>query len=108
MLRLKANKTSLYKLVGKFEDLPPMRWVTIAKAYRAPDGLALGGGRIVSTITNLDVDHFVNGTQIGPSIDAGNSIHCSSSFAYAFAPTNSAICRNTSISALKKSWFQGQ
>ena len=25
MFRLKANKTSLYKLVGEFEDLPPMR-----------------------------------------------------------------------------------
>ena len=69
MLRLKANKTSLYKLVGKFEDLPPMRWVTIAKAYRAPDDLTLGGGGKVSALTNLNVDHFVNGTQIGPSID---------------------------------------
>ena len=37
MFRLKANKTSLYKLVGEFEDLPPMRRVTITKAYRAPD-----------------------------------------------------------------------
>ena len=32
MFRLKANKTSLYKLVGEFEDLPPMRRVTITKA----------------------------------------------------------------------------
>ena len=37
MFRLKANKTSLYKLVGEFEDLPPMRRVTITKAYRTPD-----------------------------------------------------------------------
>ena len=36
MLRLKANKTSLYKLVGEYEDLPPMRQVTITKAYRVP------------------------------------------------------------------------
>ena len=37
MFRLKANKTSLYKLVGEFENLPPMRRVTITKAYRTPD-----------------------------------------------------------------------
>ena len=37
MLRLKANKTSLYKLVAAFERLPPMRRVTVTKAYRAPD-----------------------------------------------------------------------
>ena len=37
MFRLKANKTRLYKLVGEFEDLPPMRRVTITKAYRTPD-----------------------------------------------------------------------
>ena len=33
MFRLKANKTSLYKLVGEFENLPPMRRVTITKAW---------------------------------------------------------------------------
>ena len=37
MFRLKANKTSLYKLVGTYEALPPMRRVTITKAHRAPD-----------------------------------------------------------------------
>ena len=37
MFRLKANKTSLYKLVGTYEAQPPMRRVTITKAYRAPD-----------------------------------------------------------------------
>lgn len=37
MLRLKANKTSLYNLVGTYEAMPPMRRVTITKAYRAPD-----------------------------------------------------------------------
>ena len=36
MFRLKANKTSLYKLVGEYENLPPMRQVTITKAYRVP------------------------------------------------------------------------
>ena len=36
MFRLKANKTSLYKLVGTYEALPPMRRVTITKAYRVP------------------------------------------------------------------------
>ena len=34
---MKANKTSLYKLVAEYEDLPPMRQVTITKAYRSPD-----------------------------------------------------------------------
>ena len=37
MFRLKANKTSLYKLVGKYEDLPPVRRVEFTKAYRTPD-----------------------------------------------------------------------
>lgn len=37
MFRLKATKTSLYKLVGVYEDMPPMRQVTITKAYRTPD-----------------------------------------------------------------------
>ena len=37
MLRLKANKTSLYKLVGTYEALPLMHRVTITKAHRAPD-----------------------------------------------------------------------
>ena len=27
MFKLKANKTSLYKLMGTYEDLPPMRRV---------------------------------------------------------------------------------
>ena len=36
MFRLKANKTSLYKLVGTYEAMPPMRRVTITKAYRIP------------------------------------------------------------------------
>ena len=33
MFRLKANKASLYTLVGEFENLPPMRRVTITKAW---------------------------------------------------------------------------
>lgn len=37
MFRLKANKTSLYKLVNTYEDLPPMRRVEFTKAYRTPD-----------------------------------------------------------------------
>ncbi len=37
MLRLKANKTSLYKLVSEFENLPPMRKTEFRKAYRSPD-----------------------------------------------------------------------
>ena len=37
MFRLKANKTSLYKLVGSYEAMPPMRRVTIKTAHRAPD-----------------------------------------------------------------------
>ena len=37
MLRLKATKTSLYKLVGEYEALPPMRRVEFTKAYRTPD-----------------------------------------------------------------------
>ena len=37
MFRLKANKTSLYKLVGTYEALPTMRRVTITKAPRTPD-----------------------------------------------------------------------
>lgn len=37
MLRLKANKTSLYRLVRTYEVMPPMRRVTITKAYRTPD-----------------------------------------------------------------------
>lgn len=39
MLRLKATKTSLYKLVAEYvEDLPPMRTGTkFIKQFRAPD-----------------------------------------------------------------------
>ncbi len=37
MLRLKANKTSLYKLVAEYEALPTTRRVTFTKAYRQPD-----------------------------------------------------------------------
>ena len=37
MFRLKANKTSLYKLVSAYETLPPMRGATITKAHRSPD-----------------------------------------------------------------------
>ncbi len=36
MFRLKANKTSLYQLVGTYEALPPTRQVTITKAHRTP------------------------------------------------------------------------
>lgn len=37
MLRLKANKTSLYKLVSDYEKLPPMRRTRFTKAPRQPD-----------------------------------------------------------------------
>ena len=37
MLRLKATKTSLYKLVHDYEPLPPMRRTRFTKAYREPD-----------------------------------------------------------------------
>ena len=38
MLRLKANKTSLYKLVAEYTDLPPMRSGTeFIKHYRTRD-----------------------------------------------------------------------
>lgn len=37
MFRLKANKTSLYKLVGTYEAMPPMRRVTFKKAVRRRD-----------------------------------------------------------------------
>lgn len=37
MLRLKATKTSLYKLVGTFERLPGMRKTEFIKAKRHPD-----------------------------------------------------------------------
>lgn len=36
-LRLKANKTSLYKLVAEFETLPPRVRTRFIKSYRAPD-----------------------------------------------------------------------
>ena len=37
MLRLKANKTSLYKLVAEFMPLPGIRRVDFTKAPRTPD-----------------------------------------------------------------------
>jgi hypothetical protein len=37
MLRLKANKTSLYKLVAEYTDLPSPRRVEFIKAPRTPD-----------------------------------------------------------------------
>ena len=37
MLRLKANKTSLYKLVAEFMPLPGIRRVDFSKAPRTPD-----------------------------------------------------------------------
>lgn len=37
MLRLKANKTSLYRLVSDYENLPPMRRTRFTKAPRQPD-----------------------------------------------------------------------
>lgn len=37
MLRLKANKTSLYKLVAEFTPLPGIRRVDFIKAPRTPD-----------------------------------------------------------------------
>lgn len=37
MLRLKATKTSLYKLVHYYEPLPPMGRTQFTKAFREPD-----------------------------------------------------------------------
>lgn len=37
MLRLKATKTSLYKLVHDYEPLPPMGRTRFTKAFRNPD-----------------------------------------------------------------------
>ena len=37
MLRLKATKTSLYRLVSEYEKLPPMRRAVFTKAPRYPD-----------------------------------------------------------------------
>lgn len=37
MLRLKATKTSLYKLVAEYTTLPGIRRVEFVKAYREPD-----------------------------------------------------------------------
>lgn len=37
MLRLNANKTSLYRLVGKYEKLPKMNKTEFVKAPRHPD-----------------------------------------------------------------------
>ena len=37
MFRLKATKTSLYKLVHDYEPLPPMRRTRFTKAFRSPD-----------------------------------------------------------------------
>ncbi len=36
MLRLKANKTALYRLVSGYETLPPMRRTEFVKAHRQP------------------------------------------------------------------------
>lgn len=70
MLRLKANKTSLYKLVSDYKKLPPMRRVTFTKAPRQPDYwlertdadglrckayLAGGAGRSLLAITRKEV-----------------------------------------------------
>lgn len=70
MLRLKANKTSLYKLVSDYEKLPPMRRVTFTKAPCPPDYwlewadagglwckayLAGGVGRALLAITRKEV-----------------------------------------------------
>lgn len=37
MLRLKATKTSLYRLVSEYEKLPPMCRTVFTKAPRQPD-----------------------------------------------------------------------
>lgn len=70
MLRLKASKTSLYKLVADFTPLPGIRRVDFIKAFRTPeywlewvtdDGyakafLSVCAGRPVLSITVRDVD----------------------------------------------------
>ncbi|MEG2177201.1 MAG: hypothetical protein RRY97_10035, partial [Oscillibacter sp.] len=37
MLRLKANKTSLYKLVAAYVPMPIMKWARFRKVPRSPD-----------------------------------------------------------------------
>lgn len=37
MLRLKTNKTKLYKLISSYAELPPMKKVTFWKAFGVPD-----------------------------------------------------------------------
>lgn len=69
MLRLRATKTSAYKLVSDYEKLPPMRRVRFTKAPRQPDYwlewqdsgglwckayLAAGLGRAVLSITRKE------------------------------------------------------
>lgn len=36
-LRLRATKTSLYKLVNRYEPLPLLKWTEFWKAFRSPD-----------------------------------------------------------------------
>lgn len=36
-LRLKATKTSLYKLVNQYAPLPILKWTKFWKAFRSPD-----------------------------------------------------------------------
>lgn len=70
VLRLKANKTSLYKLVAEFAPLPGIRRVDFTKAFRTPeywlewvtdDGyakafLSVCAGHPVLSITVRDID----------------------------------------------------
>ena len=84
MLRLKATKTSLYKLVSDYEKLPLMKRTVFTKASRQPDYwlewrdsgglrckayLAAGGGRATLSITKkelfgLEVSRMVYGLSL--------------------------------------------
>lgn len=75
MLRLKANKTSLYKLVHYYEPMPKMRKTTFTKAPRTPDYwmewmdacglwckafLSVCAGKPLLSITKYDCDEEVS------------------------------------------------
>ena len=62
MFRLKANKTSLYKLVGTYEAMPPMRRVTITKAFlatvrRYTNATEITQRMVAELIDHIDVYH---------------------------------------------------
>jgi hypothetical protein len=83
MLRLKANKTSLYKLVAEYTDLPSTRRVEFSKVPRLPDyfldwhqengfaqaWFATSMGRPILTITVRDIDgHQISRAVYRPTV----------------------------------------